>query len=363
MKEFYAFPMCRVLLVKPERTKIWNEFISKRSLNDFRYLSEYCPALFAEMEKAIDHEQNVQSAVFSECVYAQGLADHFSLDDFASYAEDASWLDAGTLNLLQTYGLVPRYIYRNKSKNRILIQAGGHGGVDGALISVLDTNVFTLEFKEPAAKTSEVDLPKYGEDGDFKITPSFIGRYPQFSSMVAEQKNESLKFFDHIGSNINNFSPLSIQRAVAENYQGKKFADVICTEDRNGFLTLLPSNQVHLWARVRGEIRPAGRNYSKVWTPEKLKEILLSIGGSINEGVVTVPLAQLKSSKQRGGTKISRYKINSLFFVKASDVLTTHNSARFAMEDVQQLRPTISAHMFFDDLEVNKVRDHYIDGV
>ena len=71
----------------------------------------------------------------------------------------------------------------------MLIQAGGCGGIDSALITVMDLNVYTIEFKEPGAKTSEPDLPKYGEDGKIVITDDFISRYPQFEAMLREQKD------------------------------------------------------------------------------------------------------------------------------------------------------------------------------
>ena len=67
--------------------------------------------------------------------------------------------------LLKSYSLVPRYVYYNSDKSRMLIQAGGCNGIDSALITVMDLNIYTIEFKEQGAKASEPDLPKYGEDG------------------------------------------------------------------------------------------------------------------------------------------------------------------------------------------------------
>ena len=95
---------------------------------------------------------------------------------------------------------------------RMLIQAGGCGGVDSALITVFDLKIFTIEFKEPGAKTSEPDLPKYGEDGILKITEEFLAQYPQFSAMLYEQAG--LNFFEVMGSNVNDFSPESINQAI-----------------------------------------------------------------------------------------------------------------------------------------------------
>ena len=38
---------------------------------------------------------------------------------------------------------------------------------------------------------------------------------------------------------------------------------------------MMPVNQVQLWAELEGEIRPAGRNRYKVWTPAALNRFML----------------------------------------------------------------------------------------
>ena len=124
-------------------------------------------------------------------------------------------------------------------------------------------------------KASEPDLPKYGEDGKIKITDNFIERYPQFKDMLLEQKN--LNFFESMGHNINEFSDESVNLAVTNNYR-KKYADVLCTEDCYGNLVMMPVNQISIWANLEGEIRPAGRNHYKVWTPKSTKEIFGKYG-------------------------------------------------------------------------------------
>ena len=273
-----------------------------------------------------------------------------------------AWLTAPLENLIASYGLVTRYMYRNASGSRMLIQAGGHGGVDGMLISVIDNNVFTIEFKEPGAKTSEPDLPKYGEDGMIVLTDAWAGRYPQFVPMMLEQMTPPLNFFERAGTNVHSFSPSSIRAAVSENYAGKKFADVICVEDRAEYLTMLPANQAHLWADTRGEIRPAGRNHYQVFTPRRLQHEIDRLGASVDRGMVKVSAEKLEAVGPRGGTGISRYKITPLFFVRARDVNTTRGIAEFKLADVRQLNPTISAHMFFRGLDVQAVRAHYLGG-
>jgi hypothetical protein len=141
---------------------------------------------------------------------------------------------------------------------------------------------------------------------------------------------------------------------------GKKFADVICTEDVNGFLTMIPANQADVWGKLRGEIRPSGKNPYDVWTPLQLKKAIESKGGVISGDTVRMPLASFVTTPPRGGTGISRYKINSLFFVRAKDIRINGEEAEFLLKKAKQNNPTISAHMDFKGINFDEVRNYYI---
>ncbi len=366
MSYFYQFEPEKVILSKLERNLIWESFKSSRTISTFS-LESGCPALINELRKSIDTGNLIQSAVFSECVYAQTLANMFGLLQFHIYSSEPFSLSRDVVSLIESYGLKPRYVYRTQDGRQALVQAGGFGGVDSALISIEEKNAYsneynihTIEFKEAAAKTSEPDLPKYGEDGLLKLTPKFTRDYPQFKPMLEEQVAEGLNFFERMGSNINNFTFQSISSAVSENYSGKKYADVICTEDKSGYLTMMPANHAGRWSETRGEIRPAGRNKYEVWTPIALKHFILIRGGSIDGANVAMPLGGMITARARGGSAaVNRYKINPLFFVYAEDVEINNGEVLFSLKDVKQLKPTISAHMFFHQLEVSQVSRYY----
>lgn len=358
MMEFYSVPAQRVLLNKAERTVLWNEVKKNRAPESVLQMAKSkCPALHHQIVRHEKEAHNVQSAVFSECVYAQALADVFALPIFRNCYEDSSFLPEELVAFLDTYLLHARYAYLAPDGHRMLIQAGGCGAVDSALVTVFDMNIFSIEFKEPGAKTSEPDLPKYGEDGNLVVTREFLLRYPQFEAMLREQ--EGLNFFQVMGSNVNDFSAASINVAVTENYQAKKFADVLCSEDTKSRLVMLPTNQVPLWAHTEGEIRPAGRNHYAVWTPKALEGFLLKKGAKIENGLVKIASNQLSLVKPRGGSGISRYKINPLFFVRAKDVQENDGVVSFPLEGVRQLNPTIAGKMFFKALDYDEVKSHY----
>ena len=175
--------------------------------------------------------------------------------------------------------------------------------------------------------------------------------------MLNEQKD--LNFFEKMGNNIHNFSKESIHIAVSNNYV-KKYADVICTEDKSGNLVMLPANQVTLWAKTEGEIRPAGRNHYKVWTPLALKIFLEKLNAKFEGNIVTVEKSKLELRKERGGNrKISGFKINPLFFIYQKDCTIKENLVSFDITHVRQLNPTIAGKMSFKNLEYNKVKDYY----
>ncbi len=360
MRDFYGTPDVSISVNRIERRKIWDNFIENRDLGQIAHLETLVPALYSEMEKALSQERNIQSAVFSECVYAQGLADKFHLPLFKNYPDNFRVLIDGQKDVLHGFrDLAARYSYSNKNDSKILYQAGGAGGVDCALNSKDASQPIMIEMKEPYAKTSEPDLPKYGEDGFIVSTEVFENNYPQFKTMLDEQIEKKLNVFEKMGNNIADFSPASIEKAVTQNYSGKKFAHVICTEDENGKLVLLPSNHVSSWAKLEGEIRPSGRNPYDVWTPKRLLSMLIEMGAMVEGDLVRISLSHLKTANARGSKKISRYKINPLFFVRESSIEIRGNEAYFSIKAVEQLNPTITAKMNFKGLDVTQVRKFY----
>lgn len=357
MEEFYSLPKTKVIYNKTERNKLWKISTSRNEEFNSKELEKKCPALLHQILKSYDSGKNIQPAVFSECVYAQTFANMLKLECFSNCLVGSNIIPEEVTELLRSYNLYPRYVYSNTNRNRLLIQAGGCNGIDSALITVIDLNIFTIEFKEPGAKTSEPDLPKYDEDGLLKITDDFNERYPQFKEMMLEHTN--LNFFEVMGNNIHDFDPNNVNIAITNNYS-KKYADVICTEDVDGFLVMLPVNQVSIWAKIEGEIRPAGRNHYNVWTPLALKRFLKEKNATFDGDCVTVEIDKLGIRTERGGNgKISGYKINPLFFVYVKDCTEKGDCVTFNIDKVQQLNPTIAGKMFFTDLKYNNVKDYY----
>lgn len=358
MSEFYNIPATKVIYNKKERNELWMKATGRSIDLNFNDIKSKCPALHHQIIKSYETRHNIQSAVFSECVYAQTFANMMGLSIFVNCCETDNYIPISVSNLLKSYHLVPRYVYSTEDKRKMLIQAGGCDGIDSALITVIDLVIYTIEFKEPGAKTSEPDLPKYNEDGFLIVSNSWLERYPQFTAMLREQ--EGLNFFEVMGRNIKNFSKESINIAVSSNYSNKKYADVICTEDTAGTLVMIPTNQVPTWAEIEGEIRPAGRNHYNVWTPNRLRQFLLEKDAVIDGDFVTVNKNNLEERRERGGNRrLSGYKITPLFFIYVNDCVENDNMLTFNISKVQQLNPTIAGKMFFKALRHNDVKEYY----
>ena len=359
MLDFYSKKTIKTVLTKTEYDKIWKKCKKGEEIDNLIEVEKKCPAINCEIHKSQNNSKNLQSAVFSECVFAQTLANIFDLIFFYNYSESPEVLTQNILNTLSSYFLFPRYVYANFEKSRLLIQAGGCNGVDSALIQVFDNSFYSIEFKEQAARATSADLPKYGEDGILKITNDFLKKYPWYEDMLNEYK--TLNFFEIAGHNIKEFSTESIRKAIVNNYfTVKKYADVIVTVDKNEYLTMLPSNQINVWAKLEGEIRP-GRNKYKVWTPAKLKQQVQELGGRIIDNKIVINKNNLKITTERGGSNPSRYKITPIFFVYISDCVELNENIMFEIKKIRQLNPAITAIMKFKELDIEDVKQYYKD--
>ncbi len=364
INDFYSKPLVKVAFNNVDRKKIWNEFRKNRSVEKLNSIRDKVPAFFVEINKALDKKKNIQPAVFSECVYAQAIADKYELSVFENHLDkNIQKFDFGDLKIEQVENLSIRYSYSSPDKKLKLLQAGGASGVDCALISSEEKVATMLELKEPYARTSAPDLPKYGEDGNLVTSDRFEKEYPQFKSMLEEQIKNRFNIFEHVGKNFSDFSAKSIEKAVIENYSGSKYADFICTEDSDGYLVIIPCGHVAKWAKLEGELRPTGRNSYPVWTPIKLTKVIEEKGGKVVGDIVTMPLSSFKQSKARGGERISRFKINPLFFIRSEDAETTQSQVSFTLDSVEQNIPDITTKINFKGIQFSKVKEFYTDKI
>jgi len=171
---FYSKKKTKAIFVKRERSKLWDT-VTGRKIIDTEILTNIekeCPAIVYEIKKSKGNRKNIQSAVFSEYVYAQTLANMLNLEFVQNSCEA---LPEDIRKFLDEHCMHIRYYYSNSQNTELLFQAGSKNGVDCCLY--VDNNgkhkFYTIEFKENYAKTSEPDLPKYGEDGILFVDKKF----------------------------------------------------------------------------------------------------------------------------------------------------------------------------------------------
>jgi hypothetical protein len=71
----------------------------------------------------------------------------------------------------------------------------------------------------------------------------------------------------------------------------------------------------------------------------------------------------LKTSKARGNSNISRYKIDPFFFIRKKEVTIEGSYAQFSVEAIRQLNPSITAKMKFEDLDIDKIQKFYSEWI
>ena len=364
LEEFYSGASRKVQISKKDRDQIWKDFKSNRDIKKHLDLREKVPAIYAEMEKSLESGKKIQAGVFSECVYSQAIAEKLKLNIFENHLnikinkEKFPKVIQDKLNHLNV-----RYSYTRDDNSFTLMQAGGAKEVDCALISIKNENIAMIELKEPYARTSAPDLPRYSEDGLIISSEKFEKKYPQFRSMVEELLQQKFNIFEHVGKNYSDFKPENIFTAVSENYSGDKFADFICTEEINGELLLIPSSDITLWSKLEGELRPTGRNSYKVWTPNKLLHTLKEKAAVIDSGTVTMRVQDMEERVERGGERVSGWKISPMFWVKVEDLNMNDGNISFSLKSVRQNIADITAKIKLNNINFSEVQKYYLEKI
>ena len=148
----------KVIYNKKQRDLLWNKVI-KREFHirkNFESFMSETPALYDEICKSSDTGNNMQSAVLSECVYAQTLANILGLHNYEKCLKQRVHIEPDLKKVLELLNIFPRYMYSSENDSKYLFQAGGCSGVDCVLIDKFSFQYYLIEFKEPSAKTSDL---------------------------------------------------------------------------------------------------------------------------------------------------------------------------------------------------------------
>ena len=151
--------------------------------------------------------------------------------------------------------------------------------------------------------------------------------------------------------NYNDFDEKT-KREILRSYFTSLGIDTLVTLDKDNELLAITidcvdgTDNFDIISTDGSEIRPAGKNPGKVFTPIFLNNSILNIGGDISNNKASVPIENMQNRIGRGtGGDVTGKKINNLLFVTIEKINQEDDRYLFSLEDVKQLKPTIAIHV------------------
>lgn len=298
-----------------------------------------------------------QGGVLTECVFADYLARTLKANDkYVNCEKDPTEQYEDVIKTVtdRMPQALPRFIMQSEDGDTSVIQLGGPNATDCAIVR--DGQIVACcEFKDKAAKAGEFDLME-DEDGklviDSKTKATIEEQMPSIIPVI-EDFNDNDSTLNHIGYNVRLGE--DVQREMFHDYIKRGGIDAIMTFGVDDKPVLIDTHSDILDECIPtkgGEIRTAGRNHKAVFTPKRLEKTLRQSDVFKENGCDTFTILADDAEqnnlfvKKRGGTEISRLKISNVFYVPIKKVTQdSDGTLSFKVSDVQQLKPTISAHL------------------
>lgn len=339
-----------------EEEKKFDDFLSSLG-GEFHDITKLQSGVM-EIKKQYERNMALQPGVLSECNYVETLARLFRLNKCL----DLNNVTFNQVPIEAAKYLIPsaetisggRYLYYNTKKDIFLFQYGNPE--TGDAVMVIDGDKIKLEFKERIAKTGEYDITGlYGEDGKLIISDDFANKNPEYVPFI-EQFNEETNVIEQIGHNFNTFDEETKIASIQEYFIKNEIDVLISSTKENELIALTPDSitleledGTSIISTQNSEIRTSGRNYTKIFTPELFRQTLQKIGAKEidNETVlVNINTPFVEKVTGRGLNQITRIKFNKIFFIKIENItLQDENNIIFKINDVCQLKPTVSMHL------------------
>lgn len=292
------------------------------------------PAALSEFEKQFTRKKTLQPGILNECFILQTLANKLNLD---------SCQDMDITKPLQSKDKTPRYKYYSSSalNNGLLLQYGDPSSTDAVFIKGLD--IINIEIKDSNSKLEELDL-NYQENG--KLSPSnYIKKNVPDYIKLLDEFNLKTNIFNEAGSNYTLKISDNDAKEIINKVSQKKRTNLYLLK-HNDYIIPVPSDYLFDIVDIStSEIRPAGRNYCKVFTPKNLSMELHNQNAIFLNNIIKLKYNPLMEVKGRLTNTITRYSINSLYFVKYNDTNIQDTYVIFPLAAIRQKKPTISIHL------------------
>lgn len=325
-----------------------------------------------EMEKQYNQNKALQPGILSECNYVETLAKVFNLNKCLDFdrtpmnqvpIECRNYLNSG----YQTFSAARYLYYSTKNPDIFIFQYGNPANGDAEII--INGNKVRLEFKERNAKAGEYDITGlYDDKGKLLISDDFRKNTPEYIPFI-EKFNSETNVIEQIGHNYNDFDDETKISSVMEYFARHDIDAIVSSTSDNELVVLTPEcvkielpDGRRIITTENSEIRTSGRNHRKVFTKDLFMKVLdqmkaVEIGPNKYEVSLDNDLVEIVNGR---GTNIpSRIKFNKVFFVDINLAKIDDNKVVFDINDVEQLKPSISMH-----IKINASKDElkeYLD--
>lgn len=351
------------LIVPFERIKKLDELykVKHSSFSSFQDFENSFPKEFAdykksksaykEIQKQFNNGMGLQPCILTECFVAQTLANHLHLNEYIDLDDVNTMVPSqltGAIFAAQGYndGSKFRYCYYNNHYDALVFQCGASGTVD--IVFTKFNLSIRIEIKEQVSKLEECDITGlYDERGHLQLSAEFKQKRSKYVPFV-HLFNALTNVFEMEGHNFNFSKYLEDEKAklIIADALDIKVVDLFVLVVGNKLVPVLSKNLFDFVTFEGSEIRTAGRNYGKVFTPEFAEAKINSLGGSVdNDGNVSLPYNPDNRVKGRNLDEYRRYSIGSLLFVKLEDTEVINDVIKFPFSKICQKKPSISIHL------------------
>lgn len=305
---------------------------------------------YQEIKKQFLAQKGLQPCILTECFVAQTIANNLNLNQYIDLDDNPN-VPAQLISTIfsaQGYsdGSTFRYCYYNDHFDALVFQCGASGTVD-VVFTKYNLSI-RIEVKEQTSKLEECDITGlYDENGHLIVSHKFQSERLKYVPYVL-MFNALTNVFDMEGHNfkISQYLTDNKVKDIISDALDIKVVDVFILVVNNKLVPVLSKYLFDFVTFEGSEIRTAGRNYGKVFTPNFAKQKIISMGGTIDElGNVNMPYDPSLRVKGRGLDIYNRYGIGSLLFVKLENTQIIDDRIYFKFEDVCQKKPSISIHL------------------
>ena len=318
-----------------------------------------------EMEKQYKQNKALQPGILSECNYIETLAKVFKLNKCLDFdrtpmnqvpIECRNYLNSG----YQTYSAARYLYYSTKNRDIFIFQYGNPANGDAEII--INGNKVRLEFKERNAKAGEYDIiGLYDDTGKLIISDDFKKNTPEYIPFIEKFNNET-NVIEQIGHNYNDFDDETKVLSVLEYFTRHDIDAIVSSTADNQLVVLTPEcvkielpDGRRIITTENSEIRTSGRNHRKIFTKQLFMDVLKKMNAvEVEKDKYEVSLDNklVEIVNGRGTTIPSRVKFNKVFFVDINNATINNNKITFDINDVEQLKPSISMH-----IKINATKD------